>query len=185
MTLSDVCCVHMDVDGAAHEQAERPEIVDAVRVIGVGMTQKDGVEPLHVGVKQLLAQIGRGVDENRCRALRPEALDEHRAAAAAVLRIGRIARAPPFRNARHPAGRAAPQDGQSQRQCEDPMACGSLAAACLPTASGSRPKIACVLARVASANASRVNPARLGDHACRGDHERRLVAAAAMGVGAR
>src|SRR3984885_5068694 len=126
----------------------------------MGMAQKDAVEPLDLGVDQLLAQVGRGVHENRCRALRPEALDKHRAAAAAVLRVGRIARAPPFRNARHAAGRAAPQDGQSQRQCEDPTACGSLPTACrrLPTARGSLPKIACVLARVASASASRVIP---------------------------
>ena len=56
----------------------------------------------------------------------PEALDQHRAAAAAVLRVGRIAGAPPLPDPRHAAGRAAAEDGQTQRQCDDPTACGGL-----------------------------------------------------------
>ena len=127
----------MHVQGAAHGQAKRPQIVDAVRVVGVGMAQKDAVEPLDLGVDQLLAQIGRRVDEDRGRAFGAEALDKHRAAAAAVLRVRRIAGAPPFPDPRHAAGRGAAQDGQTQRQCDDPTACGSLprpAAACWPEA---------------------------------------------------
>ena len=96
--------VHIHIQGAAHGQAQGPQIVDAVRVVGVRVAQKDAVEPLDLGVDQLLAQVGRGVHENRCRALRPEALDKHRAAAATVLRVGRVASAPPFRDPRHAAG---------------------------------------------------------------------------------
>ena len=47
------------------------------------------VEPLHVGVEQLLAQIRRGVDEHAGLAAGlAAALDQHRAAPAPVLRIG-------------------------------------------------------------------------------------------------
>ena len=46
-------------------EAERPEIVDAVRVVGVRMGDQHAVEPLDAGVDQLLAQIGRGVDERQ------------------------------------------------------------------------------------------------------------------------
>ena len=64
---------------------EGPEIVDAVRVVGVRMGHQDAVEPLDAGLDQLLAQIGRRVDEDSGRAAGPEALEEHRAAAAAIL----------------------------------------------------------------------------------------------------
>jgi hypothetical protein len=65
------------VEGAAHGQAKRPQIVNPVRVVGVGVAQKDAVEPLDLSVDQLLAQVGRGVHEDRRRVLRPEALDQH------------------------------------------------------------------------------------------------------------
>ena len=141
--------VHVQVETATHDQAKGPQIVDAVGVIGVGMAQKDAVEPLHAGVEQLLAQVGRSVDENGSCAAGPEALEQHRAAAAAVLRVRRIAVAPPLPDSRHAAGRAAAQDGQPQRQCDDPTACGSL-----PPSGGSLEKKLSVLARVAAASAS-------------------------------
>ena len=102
--MSDVCFVHVYVEAAAHDQAKGPQIVDAVSVVGVGMAQKDAVEPLHAGVDQLLAQIGRGVDQDRGRAAGPEAFDKHRAAATTVLWVRRIAGAPPLRDPRHAAG---------------------------------------------------------------------------------
>src|SRR6185437_953931 len=55
---------------------------------------------------QLLAQIGRRVDENR----RAVMLDEQRAAAAPVLRLRGIAGAPIIADERHPAGAAAAED---------------------------------------------------------------------------
>ena len=102
-----------------------------------------------------------------------EALDEHRAAAAAVLRVRRIAGAPPFPDPRHAAGRAAAQDRQSQRQCDDPAAGGSL-----------EKKLQGVGARRRRQRFG-LHPSRLSDHARRRDDERRLVAAAAMRASAR
>ncbi len=147
----------MHIEGAAHGEAKRPQIVYAMRVVGVRMAQKDAVEALDLGADQLLAQIGRGVDQHRCRAIGAEALEEHRAAAAAVLRVRRIAGPPPLRDPRHAAGRAAAQNGQSQRQCGD-YCLRRLRRLALPPASGSLRKTACVLARVASASASGVIP---------------------------
>ena len=44
---------------------KRAQIVDAVRVVGMLVAIEDAVEPVDVGVEQLLAQIGRGVDQAR------------------------------------------------------------------------------------------------------------------------
>ena len=79
--------VHVHVDAPAHFLVERPQIVDAMGVVGVGMGHQDAVDPLDPGLDHLLAQIGRGVDEDRGRAVAAEALDEHRAASAAVFRV--------------------------------------------------------------------------------------------------
>ena len=68
-------------------QVEGPQIVDAVGVVGMRMGHQDAVEPLDAGLDQLLAQVGRGVDEDRGRAAAAEALDQRRAASAAVLRV--------------------------------------------------------------------------------------------------
>ncbi len=73
------------------------------------------VEPRHARAEQLLAQVGRGVDEQRRFAADPTAVRPRmRAAPAAVPRIGGIAGAPiarPVRpaDARHAARRAATQ----------------------------------------------------------------------------
>ena len=131
---------------AAHGEAEWPQIVDAVGVVGMGMAHEDAIKTLHASVDQLLAQIGRGVHEDRGRATGSVAFEQHRAAAATVLRVRRIARAPSFRNPRHAAGRATAQDRQSQRQCDDPVGGGSLE------------KKLKVLARVAAASDSSFIP---------------------------
>ena len=54
------------------------QVVDAVGVVGVLMGEEDAVEPVDVGVEQLLAQVRRGVDQDagdavRRRAARPGA----------------------------------------------------------------------------------------------------------------
>jgi hypothetical protein len=112
----------------------------------MGMGQKDAVEPLDAGIDQLLAQIRRCVDEDSGRAAGPEALEEHRAAAAAILGVCRIACSPPLPDPRHSGGRAAAEDGQTKGQCDRPGDDSSLG------------KMLSVLARVAAASASGVSP---------------------------
>src|ERR1700730_2165144 len=70
---------------------------------------------IDIGVDQLLAQVGRGVDHDPRRALLRGALDQQRTASAAVLRIVGIAFAPAQRRARHARRRAAAEDRQRQR----------------------------------------------------------------------
>src|SRR6185312_5092885 len=96
-------------------QHHRAEIVDAVGLVGMLMGKEHCVDVVDTGVDQLLAQIGRGVDYDPRRAMGARALGHDRAAAAAVLWIGRIAGAPAERRARHAGGGAAAQNGQCQR----------------------------------------------------------------------
>src|SRR6185437_17145445 len=91
------------------------KIVDPVGLIGVFMGQKHRVEVVHMGVNQLLAQIGRGVDQDpRCSAI-GSPLDEQRAAAAAVFGVVGIACAPAEGGTRHAGGGSAAENRQTQR----------------------------------------------------------------------
>ena len=40
------------------------QVVDAVRVVGMLVGEENAVEPIDVGVEQLLAQVRRGVDQD-------------------------------------------------------------------------------------------------------------------------
>src|SRR4051812_1686920 len=68
--------IRPDRDRPAHGAIDRAQIVDAVEMVGMGMGVENGVEPAYPGVDELLAAIGRRIDEDR-RACR---LDEDRAA---------------------------------------------------------------------------------------------------------
>jgi hypothetical protein len=77
--------VRIDVDAAALVEHKRAKIVDAMGVVGVGMGVKHPIKPGHFGVKQLLAQVGRGVDQHsRDAASAVSPFDQERCAAAAV-----------------------------------------------------------------------------------------------------
>ena len=92
---------------------KRAQIVDAVGVVGMLMGVEHAVEPVDVGIEQLLAQIGRGVDQDAGDARqRIVPLDQKRAAPAAVFRIVGIAGAPAQRRPRHAAGGAAAENGE-------------------------------------------------------------------------
>ena len=52
--------IHVDAPALAHKQGA--EIVDTVAVVGVLVAHQHAVEPLHVGIEQLLSEIRRGVD---------------------------------------------------------------------------------------------------------------------------
>ncbi len=57
--------VGIDVDAAALVEREHPQIVDAVDVVGVGVGEQHRIEPGHLGLEQLLAQVRRSVDQHR------------------------------------------------------------------------------------------------------------------------
>src|SRR5205814_1156524 len=83
------------------------------------------VQPVDVGIEQLLAQIRRRIDEDarRCAVGDVAAFDQDRAPPTSVLRIGGIAPAPPLPHARHAARRAAAQYGDIETQGSAAMAC--------------------------------------------------------------
>ena len=86
-------------------QKERAEVVDTVSMVGMLVGVEDAVEPIDLGVEELLAQLGRRVDQHpREPAAVAAPLNEQRGAPAAVLRIVRIAHAPAQRRPRDAAG---------------------------------------------------------------------------------
>src|SRR3984893_10217265 len=107
--------IEIGVNALTLHQRQRPQIVDAVGVVGVLVGEDHPVEPLHFGAEQLLAEIRRSVDQRRGAARACGFLDEKRAAAAAVFRVCRVARAPALSHARNAAGGAAAEDGEGER----------------------------------------------------------------------
>ena len=115
-----------DVDLAAVVDEQRPQIVDAVGMVGVLMGEQDAVQPVDLGVQKLFAQVRRAVDQNARHAVGAGALDQERAAAPAVFRVVRVAIAPANADARHAHGRPAAEDGEGQTHAAAPNSRGTL-----------------------------------------------------------
>ena len=56
--------VHIDVDAAALVHKQRAQIVDAVGVIGMLVGEQYAIEPVDLRLEQLLAAVGRAVDQD-------------------------------------------------------------------------------------------------------------------------
>src|SRR5690606_15974709 len=94
----------IDVDASPVVERQHAEGVDAMRMVRVLMRVEHRFNAIDLGREQLLAQVAAGVDDDAGgRAVARAALDQQRTAAAAVLRIGRIAHAPIAADARHAA----------------------------------------------------------------------------------
>ena len=50
--------IEVDVDAATLVDEQRPQIVDAVRVVGVLMGDQHAIDPVDLGVQKLHAQVG-------------------------------------------------------------------------------------------------------------------------------
>src|SRR5262245_44039021 len=83
-------------------------------MIGMFVAVEHAVQPIDIGIDELLAQIRRGVDQDAGDAGAVTSLDQERRPPAAVLRIVGIASAPTQRGPRHAGGRAAAEDGEFQ-----------------------------------------------------------------------
>ncbi len=90
-----------------------------MRVVGVIVGVEHAVEPIDIDVEQLLAEVGRSVDQHIGGPLAALPLHQHRAAAAAVLGVRRIARAPMIADTWHAARRAAAENGELQCHAVD------------------------------------------------------------------
>ncbi len=93
----------VDRQTLALQQIDRPQVINAVGVVGMVVRVPDGIERRDIGGEQLVAEIRRGVDQDAGDALVRFLLHQHRAAPAAVLRIGGITRTPVIADARHAA----------------------------------------------------------------------------------
>ena len=144
--------VEIGRDAPALMQHHRAQIVDAVGLVGMLVGQEHRVEVIDFGVDQLLAQIRRGVDHDARDALARRALDQQRAAAAAVFGIVGIAAAPAERRARHAGGRAAAEDRQRQRHA---------AAFAAGTLENRRKKFSVVCREISSSDTPRVSASTL------------------------
>ena len=56
--------VEIDIDAPALLEEERAQVIDAVGMVGMLVGVEHAVEPIDLGIEHLLAQIGRGVDQN-------------------------------------------------------------------------------------------------------------------------
>ena len=107
--------IHVDIDRLAGFHEKRPQIVDAVGMVGMLMGEEDGVQFLDPGIQKLLPQVGRGIDQQAgCLAGGGRFFDQQRASPPAVLRIVRVAIAPAERDPGHAHRRAAAQDREAQ-----------------------------------------------------------------------
>ena len=107
--------VHIKGDLSPCHDDQRPDLVNSMNVVGVRMSQQDGIEPGNAETEQLFAKIGRHVDEDLGRgAVLAGVLDEKRTAPAPVFRIVAIAGAPALADARNSAGGSAAENGEGQ-----------------------------------------------------------------------
>ena len=114
------------------------------------------------GVEQLLAQIGRGIDQHAA-----PRFDQQRAAAAPVARVGRIAASPIRADRRHPRGGAAAEHGhfhagQARRAGLGEQPEEIVAWSPRPARSGSMPLSAATAAAVAATKAGSLRLPRYG-----------------------
>ena len=79
------------------------DIVDAVGLVGMGMGIDHRIDGGDIGVDQLPDHVRPGIDQHAGDAMFAHPLDQQRTAAAAVLRIARVAGAPAVADPRHAA----------------------------------------------------------------------------------
>ena len=95
--------VRPDGQAGALVEDDHAQIVDAVHMVGVAVGVNHAIEVADAFAQKLLAQIGRGVDQNAGCAVAIIALDQQRTPGAGVFRIVRVAVAPVPAKARHAA----------------------------------------------------------------------------------
>jgi len=96
-------------------QHDRPKIVDPMGLIGVLMRQKHRIDVIDIGVDQLFAQVGRGINHDPRDPAIARPLDKQRATAAAVFSDYWDRRRPSERGTRHAGRGSAAENCQRQR----------------------------------------------------------------------
>src|SRR4051812_35075715 len=117
-------------------------------MVGMRVREQHAIQVVDFRIQELLANVGRGINQNARRSAGPAALDQQRAAPPAVLRIVRIAGAPAAAQSRHTGRRTTAQNDEPQAHATASTGCGTLA--------NSRKKFAVVWAAIASRERPRV-----------------------------
>ena len=90
-------------DGPGAAIPQRSQFIDAVAMVGMIVRPEHRVDPVDRIGEQLLAQVGRGIDQQPVAGL---ALDQDRHTGAAIFGLGRVAFAPIIADPRHPGRRS-------------------------------------------------------------------------------
>src|SRR5262245_28364875 len=154
--------VQIDVDPPPPVEEEPAQVVDAVGMIGVLVGEEHGVQPVDLGVEQLLAQVGRGVDQHAGNAHPVAPLHQQRRPAPPVPGIAGIAVSPAQGGTRNAAGGAAAEDCEAERhavRAVSPASCasGSAPAEARGTLWNSRKKFSLVCRAICSGDMARVS----------------------------
>ena len=140
--------VEIDRNAPALVQHDGAQVVDPMGLVGVFVGQEHRIDVIDIGVDQLLAQVGRGVDHDPRGALARCLLDQQRAAAASVFGVIGIAGTPSERGPRHAGRGSAAEDRQGQ---------GHAAAFGAGTLENRRKKFSVVCREISSSETPRVS----------------------------
>src|SRR4051812_19197763 len=158
--------IKIDVDPPAPGDEQAAQIVDAVGGVGVLVGEQHRVEPVHLGIEQLLAQVGRGIDQDPGDACAVAPFYQQRGASAPVPGIARIADAPAQCRARNAAGGPEPRmvtlavmGARTQTGAE--CLSSSTAAACGGTLRNRRKKLSLVWRAMVSSDTPRASASTL------------------------
>src|SRR5205807_1971757 len=157
--------IEIDVDPPAPVDEQAAQIVDAVGVVGVLVGEQHRVEPVHLGIEQLLAQVRRGIDQDPGNACAVAPFYQQRGAPAPVPGIARIAGAPTQCRARNAAGGTRAEDGDARghgaRTQAGAECLSSSAAACGGTLRNRRKKLSLVWRAMVSSDTPRASASTL------------------------
>src|SRR5512135_1113085 len=84
-------------------------------MVGMFVGVKNAIEPIDISPQKLLAQIGRGVDQNAGDAVARAPFDQERRAPPSILKIVRIAMAPAQSRPRHTTRRTTAKNRKFHR----------------------------------------------------------------------
>src|SRR5262249_60700650 len=141
---------------------ESAQVVNAMGVVRVLVGEAPRVKPVHLGIEKLLAQIGRGVDQDTGDGGPMAPCHQQRRPPAAVSGVARIARSPPQRGARNTARGTRAEDREARRHAARRQARAdwvslSAPAACGGTLRNRRKKFSLVCRAISSGDTPRVS----------------------------
>src|SRR5262245_9305054 len=154
--------IQIDVDPPPAVQEEPAQVVDAMGTVGVLVGEEHPVQPVDLGVEQLLAQVGRGIDQHAGDAHPVAPFHQQRRPAAPVPGIAGIAGSPAQGGTRNAAGGARAKNREAERHAVRAVSPGARASGSAPaeargTLWKSRKKFSLVWRAISSGDTARVS----------------------------